>query len=168
MNVDKPCLSKVSNRNFDGNPYQGSMLGIEPGTLCKQMSCYAPELLQCYHFPPILPCSFLKFWSSWDKEPLEKQNMNYSIIGASFGFKQIFGPVQQIMKFKTMDEVIKRANNTHYGLAAAVFTKDLDKALTFSAALQAGMVWYVSWMLLLKPHILFRKKMARLYFLGLL
>lgn len=55
--------------------------------------------------------------------------------------EEIFGPVQQIMKFKTMDEVIKRANNTHYGLAAAVFTKDLDKALTFSAALQAGMVW---------------------------
>ncbi|NXX77724.1 AL1A1 dehydrogenase, partial [Urocolius indicus] len=55
--------------------------------------------------------------------------------------KQIFGPVQQIMKFKTVDEVIKRANNTTYGLAAAVFTKDIDKALTFAAALQAGTVW---------------------------
>ncbi|RMC17946.1 hypothetical protein DUI87_04820 [Hirundo rustica rustica] len=54
---------------------------------------------------------------------------------------QIFGPVQQIMKFKTIDEVIKRANNTTYGLAAAVFTKDIDKALTFAAALQAGTVW---------------------------
>ncbi|XP_050800154.1 aldehyde dehydrogenase 1A1 isoform X3 [Gopherus flavomarginatus] len=55
--------------------------------------------------------------------------------------EEIFGPVQQIMKFKTVDEVIKRANNTHYGLAAAVFTKDLDKALTFATALQAGTVW---------------------------
>uniref|UniRef100_A0A8D0HCI7 aldehyde dehydrogenase (NAD(+)) n=1 Tax=Sphenodon punctatus TaxID=8508 RepID=A0A8D0HCI7_SPHPU len=55
--------------------------------------------------------------------------------------EEIFGPVQQIMKFKTVDEVIKRANNTPYGLAAAVFTKDLDKALTFAAALQAGTVW---------------------------
>ncbi|NXD14349.1 AL1A1 dehydrogenase, partial [Nothocercus nigrocapillus] len=55
--------------------------------------------------------------------------------------KQIFGPVQQIMKFKTTDEVIRRANNTTYGLAAAVFTKDIDKAMTFTAALQAGTVW---------------------------
>ncbi|XP_053151341.1 aldehyde dehydrogenase 1A1 [Hemicordylus capensis] len=55
--------------------------------------------------------------------------------------EEIFGPVQQIMKFKTIDEVIKRANNTHYGLSAAVFTKDIDKALTFAAALQAGTVW---------------------------
>ncbi|XP_040395943.1 retinal dehydrogenase 1 [Cygnus olor] len=55
--------------------------------------------------------------------------------------EEIFGPVQQIMKFKTVDEVIKRANNTSYGLAAAVFTKDIDKALTFAAALQAGTVW---------------------------
>ncbi|KFP37824.1 Retinal dehydrogenase 1, partial [Chlamydotis macqueenii] len=55
--------------------------------------------------------------------------------------EEIFGPVQQIMKFKTIDEVIKRANNTTYGLAAAVFTKDLDKALTLAAALQAGTVW---------------------------
>ncbi|KAM9330703.1 aldehyde dehydrogenase 1A1-like [Gastrophryne carolinensis] len=55
--------------------------------------------------------------------------------------EEIFGPVQQIMKFKTIDEVIKRANNTEYGLAAGVFTKDLDKAITVSNALQAGTVW---------------------------
>ncbi|KAM7330010.1 hypothetical protein ACRRTK_011623 [Alexandromys fortis] len=55
--------------------------------------------------------------------------------------EEIFGPVQQIMKFKSIDDVIKRANNTSYGLAAGVFTKDLDKALTVSSALQAGLVW---------------------------
>ncbi|XP_073908147.1 aldehyde dehydrogenase 1A1-like isoform X2 [Castor canadensis] len=55
--------------------------------------------------------------------------------------EEIFGPVQQIMKFKSVDEVIKRANNTPYGLAAGVFTKDLDKAITVSSALQAGVVW---------------------------
>nr|XP_033780449.1 retinal dehydrogenase 1 [Geotrypetes seraphini] len=55
--------------------------------------------------------------------------------------EEIFGPVQQILKFKTIDEVIKRANNTTYGLAAGIFTKDLDKALTFTTALQAGTVW---------------------------
>jgi retinal dehydrogenase len=45
------------------------------------------------------------------------------------------------MKFRSVDEVIKRANNTTYGLAAGVFTKDLDKAITISSALQAGVVW---------------------------
>lgn len=45
------------------------------------------------------------------------------------------------MKFKTIEEVIERANNTEYGLAAAVFTRDLNKAMTVSAAMQAGTVW---------------------------
>lgn len=56
-------------------------------------------------------------------------------------FLQIFGPVQQIMKFKTIDEVIERANNSDYGLVAAVFTKDISKAMTISTAMQAGTVW---------------------------
>ncbi|OWF44075.1 retinal dehydrogenase 1-like [Mizuhopecten yessoensis] len=55
--------------------------------------------------------------------------------------EEIFGPVQQIIKFKTMDEVIERANKTHYGLGAAIFTKDIDKAMTFSQAVKAGTVW---------------------------
>ncbi|KAM6184266.1 aldehyde dehydrogenase 1A1-like [Erethizon dorsatum] len=59
--------------------------------------------------------------------------------------EEIFGPVQQIMKFKTLDEVIKRANNTSYGLAAGIFTKDLNKAVTVSSALQAGNVWINSY-----------------------
>jgi len=55
--------------------------------------------------------------------------------------EEIFGPVQQIIKFKTMDEVIPRANDTNYGLAAAVFTKNIDTAITMSNSLQAGTVW---------------------------
>uniref|UniRef100_A0A2K5EFG7 aldehyde dehydrogenase (NAD(+)) n=1 Tax=Aotus nancymaae TaxID=37293 RepID=A0A2K5EFG7_AOTNA len=55
--------------------------------------------------------------------------------------EEIFGPVQQIMKFKSLDDVIKRANNTFYGLSAGIFTKDIDKAITISSALQAGTVW---------------------------
>ncbi|EPY73928.1 retinal dehydrogenase 1 [Camelus ferus] len=55
--------------------------------------------------------------------------------------EEIFGPVQQIMKFKSLDDVIKRANNTFYGLSAGIFTKDLDRAITVSTALQAGTVW---------------------------
>jgi len=55
--------------------------------------------------------------------------------------EEIFGPVQQIMKFKTMDEAIEKSNNTSYGLASAVFTKDISKAITFSQGVLAGTVW---------------------------
>ncbi|XP_032794596.2 retinal dehydrogenase 1 [Daphnia magna] len=55
--------------------------------------------------------------------------------------EEIFGPVQQIMKFSTMEEVIKRANDTHYGLAAGILTNDINRALTFSQAVNAGTVW---------------------------
>lgn len=57
-------------------------------------------------------------------------------------FFQIFGPVQQILSFDDINQVIERANNTDYGLAAAVFTKDLDKANHIIQGLRAGTVWY--------------------------
>ena len=41
--------------------------------------------------------------------------------------EEIFGPVQSILKFKTLDEVIERANDTYYGLAAGLCTKDILK-----------------------------------------
>uniref|UniRef100_A0A8C4LY55 aldehyde dehydrogenase (NAD(+)) n=1 Tax=Equus asinus asinus TaxID=83772 RepID=A0A8C4LY55_EQUAS len=61
--------------------------------------------------------------------------------GMTIAKEEIFGPVMQILKFKTIEEVVGRANNSKYGLAAAVFTKDLDKANYLSQALQAGTVW---------------------------
>ncbi|EEF52026.1 aldehyde dehydrogenase family 2 member B4, mitochondrial [Ricinus communis] len=54
---------------------------------------------------------------------------------------EIFGPVQSILKFKDLDEVIRRANTTRYGLAAGVFTNNIDTANTLSRALRAGTVW---------------------------
>jgi aldehyde dehydrogenase (NAD+) len=58
---------------------------------------------------------------------------------------EIFGPVQSIFKFKTMEEVIERANNTSYGLASGIITNDLNKALTFANAIEAGSVWINSY-----------------------
>jgi len=55
--------------------------------------------------------------------------------------EEIFGPVMCIMKFKDIEEVIARANDSHYGLAGAVFTKNLDNATTISLGLRAGTVW---------------------------
>lgn len=42
-----------------------------------------------------------------------------------------------------MEEIVERANKTIYGLASAVFTKDLDKAMYLSQGLRAGTVWYL-------------------------
>ncbi|KAK5660715.1 hypothetical protein OQA88_12080 [Cercophora sp. LCS_1] len=55
--------------------------------------------------------------------------------------EEIFGPVCAIAKFKDEEEVIKLGNDTAYGLAAAVHTKDLNTALRVSKALKAGTVW---------------------------
>ncbi|XP_034945538.1 retinal dehydrogenase 1-like [Chelonus insularis] len=55
--------------------------------------------------------------------------------------EEIFGPVQSILKFDTMEDVIKRANNTTYGLGAGVLTNDINKALTFAQAVESGSVW---------------------------
>ncbi|KAI8019433.1 hypothetical protein LOK49_LG04G03750 [Camellia lanceoleosa] len=54
---------------------------------------------------------------------------------------EIFGPVQSILKFKDLDEVIRQANMTRYGLAAGVFTQNIDTANTLTRALKAGTVW---------------------------
>jgi aldehyde dehydrogenase (NAD+) len=55
--------------------------------------------------------------------------------------EEIFGPVMQVMKFKDVDEVVRRANTTDYGLAAAVWTRDIKKAHTIAEQLKAGTVW---------------------------
>jgi len=55
--------------------------------------------------------------------------------------EEIFGPVMNILKFKDISEVIRRGNQTAFGLAAAVWTRDITKAHRLSNALRAGTVW---------------------------
>ncbi|KAB8102058.1 hypothetical protein EE612_033274 [Oryza sativa] len=55
--------------------------------------------------------------------------------------EEIFGPVQSILKFNDLNEVIKRANASQYGLAAGVFTNNLNTANTLTRALRVGTVW---------------------------
>ena len=55
--------------------------------------------------------------------------------------EEIFGPVMSIIRFRDLDEVIDRANNTPYGLAAAVWTRDISKAHAIANNVRAGTVW---------------------------
>jgi len=55
--------------------------------------------------------------------------------------EEIFGPVLSTLTFRTEDEALALANDSHYGLAAAVWTPDLKTAHRFSRALRAGMVY---------------------------
>jgi aldehyde dehydrogenase (NAD+) len=55
--------------------------------------------------------------------------------------EEIFGPVMSVIPFKDVDEVIKRANRTPYGLAAGVWTRDIKKALAVANGVRAGTVW---------------------------
>lgn len=55
--------------------------------------------------------------------------------------EEIFGPLMSILSFKDESEVIARANQSPYGLAAGVFTRDLQRAHRVVAQLQAGICW---------------------------
>lgn len=55
--------------------------------------------------------------------------------------EEIFGPVMSVLDFEDEGEVIARANDTEYGLAAGVFTRDLTRAHTVVAQLHAGTCW---------------------------
>ncbi|MEJ7640093.1 MAG: aldehyde dehydrogenase family protein [Singulisphaera sp.] len=54
---------------------------------------------------------------------------------------EIFGPVMSVVKFSSTEEVIARANTTDYGLAAAVWTRDIGKAHAIADRVRAGTVW---------------------------
>ncbi len=55
--------------------------------------------------------------------------------------EEIFGPVMSVLEFADEDEVIARANDTEFGLAAGVFTADLSRGHRVIGQLQAGTCW---------------------------
>jgi betaine-aldehyde dehydrogenase len=59
--------------------------------------------------------------------------------------EEIFGPVMSILTFETEEEVIVRVNNTHLGLAAGVFTQDINRAHRVIHQIQAGICWINSY-----------------------
>ncbi|OYQ11335.1 betaine-aldehyde dehydrogenase [Pseudomonas mandelii] len=59
--------------------------------------------------------------------------------------EEIFGPVMSILTYETEEEVIRRANDTDFGLAAGLVTKDLNRAHRVIHQLEAGICWINAW-----------------------
>jgi aldehyde dehydrogenase (NAD+) len=94
--------------------------GKAEGSVCWQASCAVPEG-GGYFFPPTLFTSIAPA----------------SILAS----EEIFGPVLVSMTFRTQDEAIALANNSRYGLAASVWSENINVTLDAAARVKAGVVW---------------------------
>ncbi|MER8852858.1 aldehyde dehydrogenase [Mesorhizobium australicum] len=61
--------------------------------------------------------------------------------GMDFMQEELFGPVVGVMPFSSEDEMIQLANDTRYGLASGIWTRDINRALRFARNVEAGTVW---------------------------
>jgi aldehyde dehydrogenase (NAD(P)+) len=61
--------------------------------------------------------------------------------GAEIVREEVFGPFVVIQSFKTEEEVVAKANDTEFGLGAAVFTRDIMRGHRVAGEIEAGMVW---------------------------
>ncbi len=68
--------------------------------------------------------------------------------------EEAFGPVLPLLRFKDVDEVIERANATEYGLAASVWSKDVERARQIAERIEAGTVW-INEIHTFSPHVAF-------------
>jgi acyl-CoA reductase-like NAD-dependent aldehyde dehydrogenase len=68
--------------------------------------------------------------------------------------EEAFGPVLPLMKFASIEEVVERANNTQYGLAASVWSNDIVAARNIAERLETGTVW-INEIHIFSPHVAF-------------
>lgn len=94
-------------------------IGLDEGNEMYQSTCSIPK--KGYYCPPTL---FIDVAQS-----------------SKLVQEEIFGPVLTIQTFRTVDEVIQKANNTPYGLAAGVWTDKGSKVFNLTGKLRAGVVW---------------------------
>jgi aldehyde dehydrogenase (NAD+) len=96
-------------------------VGLGAAALCGAVRPTAPDLQAGYFFEPTILT--------------DVQN------GDAICQEEVFGPVLTVQTFDDYDEVIIRANDTRYGLAAGLWTRDLNRAHTMAGHLEAGIVW---------------------------
>ena len=65
--------------------------------------------------------------------------------GATLAREEVFGPVLAVTSFKETDEALKLANDTIYGLASGLWTRDISLAHRAARELKAGLVWVNGW-----------------------
>ena len=102
------------------------------GTINKYLKLGQAEGAEMYQSPCDLPGK--GFWC----RPTLFTNVAQS---ARIAQEEIFGPVLAIQTFRTMDEVIQKANNTPYGLSAGVWTDKGSKIFNLTTKLRAGVIW---------------------------
>ena len=66
---------------------------------------------------------------------------------AAIAREEVFGPCTLVMPFDSEDEVVRRANDTIYGLAASIYTQNISRAHRVAARMEVGLVWVNSWFL---------------------
>ncbi len=69
-------------------------------------------------------------------------------------FEEFFGPVAQVYVVKNDDKAVKLANDSHYGLGGAVFSKDIERAKKMASRIETGMVW-INWLTDTAPELPF-------------
>jgi aldehyde dehydrogenase (NAD+) len=92
----------------------------------------AAEGAQCWQPDCVLP------GQGWFFAPTLAQNVSPANVLAQ---EEVFGPVLAAMTFRSTDEAIELANNTRYGLAASVWSENVNLALDVAPQLKAGVVW---------------------------
>ncbi len=76
--------------------------------------------------------------AGWYYEPtiIECSDQHNTIVDT-----ELFGPVLSVLRFETEEEVVALANDTKYGLASGIYTRDIGRALRVAKAIRAGIVW---------------------------
>jgi aldehyde dehydrogenase (NAD+) len=114
-----PIISQRQIDRISGYIESGKSLGAEVVTGGERIT--EGDLADGFFMPPTV------FAGVTDDMPIAKE--------------EIFGPVASVLPFDDLDEVIRRANATPYGLASGVWTRDIRKATQVAHRLEAGVVW---------------------------
>ena len=84
-----------------------------------------------------------KFSSGWYFYPTVIENLSQK---SKLNKEEIFGPVVTLNKFKNEEDAIKMANDTDYGLASIIWTRNINKANKLAVLLESGLVWINCWL----------------------